>query len=336
MEAPSAVSFPSARTIQAVPCSRQWVALTRDTATHLHCRQPHHIIVMIIAGTTGAPFRFQNLLFATDFSDYSRKALPYLTDLAHRFGSTIYLCHIETPSELVQGDPEADPQRYAAKHETIGRILKELQDSPELMGLTVHTILKFGILAEEINKAIAENQIDLVVIDSHGRTGLRRVLQGSAADVITHSAACPVLTLGPLAGQEKVQFLNILVPVDFSGRGRRILTPVLQLARGYNASISLLHVIPPEHTKIGDVLDQTEAARTELQESFGNEFVGQGPEYLVDFGRPKEAILKAAREQKVDLIAMGIKSERTSEVDLHSGIAYQVMSGAPCPVLTWI
>lgn len=285
--------------------------------------------------TPSTTLPFQNLLFATDFSDYSRKSLPYATELARKFGSTIYLCHIETPSELVQGDPESDPERYVPKHETIGRILKELQDSPEMKGLNVHTILTFGILAEEIDKAITENQIDLVVVDSHGRTGLRLLARGSAADVISHSATCPVLTLGPLAIQEKVQFLKILVTADFSGRGRRILVPVLQLAREYKASISLLHVIPPEHTKIGDVLDQADAARTELQESFSQELVGQEPEYLVDFGRPKEAILKAARERKVDLVAMEIKSERTSEVDVRSGIAYQVMSAAPCPVLTW-
>lgn len=290
---------------------------------------------MTISRTTGAAVPFQNLLFATDFSDYSRKALPYVTELALRFGSTIYLCHNVTPSELVQGDPEAAPERYEGEHRTMEDILQEFRGSLETKGLSVHTILMSGILAEEINKATTENQIDLVLIDSHGRTGLRRVMQGSAADVISHSAACPVLTLGPHAGQEKVQFLNILVPVDFSGRGRRILIPVLQLAREYKASISLLYVIPPDRAKRGNVQTQTEAARTELQKSFGEEFVGQVPEYLVDCGRPREAILRAARERNVDLIAMGIKSARASEVDFHAGMAYQVMAHAQCPVLTW-
>jgi len=261
--------------------------------------------------------------------------LPYAINLAHTFGSRIYLFHVETPSELVMGAPEADPKRYEAEHWTLAKALDELRRSLEMRGVNVTPILTSGMMESELEKAVAENQIDLVVLSTHGRTGIRRIAIGSVADVITHAATCPVLTVGPDVGEEEqMQFRQrILVPSDLSERSTRVLPHVLAIARKFGSSITFLHVIPGSPGV--DVHSQpAEAARGSLQGLFGKESGDCNPQFLVQFGDPGKTILRAASENKADLIAMAIKPARLPEVHLHAGLAYRLIAGAPCPVLT--
>src|SRR5579864_5996942 len=88
---------------------------------------------------------FRNLLFATDFSEYSRQALPYATDLARRFNSSVYLCHVVTPSQLVIGAPEAVPYLYEAQHQRGTQELADIIQSAELKGLKTKAILASGL-----------------------------------------------------------------------------------------------------------------------------------------------------------------------------------------------
>jgi nucleotide-binding universal stress UspA family protein len=276
----------------------------------------------------------KNILFATDFSDCSRQAMPYVVDLARKFGSNLFLGHIVTPSHLAIGAPEAAPYLYEAERTTSQEELAELVSSPELKDLKIKPILTSGLLEDELVKAVAQNKIDLVVLGTHGRTGIRRLVLGSVAEAVSRVATCPVLTIGPdLPGTDNVKIRRILVPTDFSETSTSILPYVQELAGSYGASITFLHVIPADATVNVNARLLAEDARRTLKRVFRAECGALKPQFLIEFGEPAEAILRAALENKADLIAMGIKNAFTG-IRLRTSVAYRVMASAQCPVLT--
>lgn len=277
--------------------------------------------------------RFKNILFATDFSECSRQALPYVSGLARNFDSKVYLFHVVTPSQLAIGAPEVAPYLYQALCKNSAEELTDMARAPELKGLNTRAVLGSGMLEDEVIKAINENEIDLIVVGTHGRTGIRRLILGSAAEKICRIATCPVLTVGPdVVPENKLQFQHILVPTDFSVESMKILPYVLDLARDYGASILFLHVIPPEANI--DAHGLADDARHTLQKVLAKDGSYYQPDFLIECGHPVETILRAARENQADLIAMGVRNAFASGVQLRSGVAYQVMAGAQCPVLT--
>ncbi len=278
--------------------------------------------------------RLKNILFATDFSECSRQALPYVASLARNFDSSVYLFHVVTPSQLVIAAPEAAPYLYEALCNNSTEELTDMARSPELRGLNPKTVLGSGMLEDELVQALKENQIDLVVVGTHGRTGIRRLVLGSSAEKICRIATCPVLTVGPdVVPGSKPQFERILVPTDFSGESTKILPCVLDIARDYGASMLFLHVIPPAANI--DARNLAEEARHTLQKVLAKDRSYYQPDFLIKYGHPVETILRAAQENKVDLIAMGIKNTFAPGIQLRSSVAYQVMAGAQCPVLTF-
>jgi nucleotide-binding universal stress UspA family protein len=290
----------------------------------------------IMATTTlSTAVHFSNILFTTDFSDYSRQALPYVTDLARKFSSKIHLCHVVTPSQLVISAPEAAPFLYDAQCQTGRDELEDLSRSPEMRGLSVNTILGTGILEDALRKEIADHRIDLIVVATHGRTGFRRLVLGSSAEVICRIADCPVLTVGPeVASRNEERFRRILVPADLSGQGTEIMPCVRQIAREFGASITFLHVIPVTGATLTNPGSAADDARRALEETFGRDFAGFRTEFLIEFGDAADAILRAASENRIDLIAMGVKSGPAMGGHFRSSTAYRVMTGAHCPVLT--
>src|SRR5262249_5909979 len=148
---------------------------------------------MATATVTVPAVHLRNILFATDFSEYSRQALPYVTNLARMFGSNIYLCHVVTASQLMIAAPEAAPFLYEAQRKRSAEELAEMARLPALEGLKTRVVLASGILEDELIKTINENQIDLIVVGTHGRTGIRRLILGSFAEQICRIAPCPVL-----------------------------------------------------------------------------------------------------------------------------------------------
>jgi nucleotide-binding universal stress UspA family protein len=278
--------------------------------------------------------KFENILFATDFSDYSRQAIPYVSSLAHSYGSRVFLCHVVTPSQLVIAAPEATPYLYEAECRNSEEQLAAIANLPELKGLRTQPVMCTGLLEDELTDVIKEKHIDLIVLGTHGRTGLRRLVLGSAAEQVCRMSDCPVLTIGPeLLIARKVNIRRIVVPVDFSPQSMTVLPYVAGIASQYGASLNFLHVIPVDAgAKDGHTLAET--ARQTFKKTIAAGISEHDYEFLVEFGDRAETILQVAGQKKEDLIAMGIKQSAAPKVQLRSSMAYRVMANAQCPVLT--
>lgn len=281
-----------------------------------------------------------NILVGTDFSPASDRALRYALSLARRYDSRIYLTHIVTAEANVMLAPDmitmARQTAFHGAEEEMGEILI----SGQLRGVPHETIVEEGPLWPTMEALIAKHKIDLVVIGTHGMGSVRKMFIGSGAEEIFRQAKCPVLTVGPaVAGEtpQEVDFKNILFATDFGIGAEREAAYAFSLAQEHGANLTLLHVVP--HAE-----DYSEEGLTLKREAIFHELaelVPAGsdawckPAFRMRLGEPVEEILNTARETKADLIVIGAKRRKGfSAGHVPKTVAYRVVSGAPCPVLT--
>ena len=276
----------------------------------------------------------KNILFATDFSEPSMKAFPYVAALAKRFGASVFPCHIITPASLVATAPMAAPSFYEAEYNAATKELDNILSSPLLKGLKTQALMSSGILGDALLDEINQNNIDLVVAGTHGRTGFRRFLIGSAVEQICRVATCPVLTVGPELPKTETDFKLILVPTDLSPESRRSLSFVLRLAREYGAAVTVLHVLPEETAGNPDAKKLSAPVYANMVSIFEPQLDPLKPEFLIESGETVETILKVAREKNADLIAMGIRGAFLPGFRPRMSVAYRVMAASHCPVVT--
>ena len=135
---------------------------------------------------------YHKILFATDFSPASDAGLKYATSLARDSGATLIILHVE---ELPL--PYAGGEMYLAQPMYPNPEIRKMLDAvvPPDKSVRFEHRLVLGIAAEDIVRTANEEHADLIVIGTHGRTGLRRVMMGSVAEAVMRHASCPVLTL---------------------------------------------------------------------------------------------------------------------------------------------
>jgi nucleotide-binding universal stress UspA family protein len=146
---------------------------------------------------------FTKIIAATDFSEDSKLALEYAEEMARRFSAEIIVLHVDQPLSPVMMAPDfgagvdigvmsriAEEQRLLAQRE-LDQTVSRLRDS----GLKARSLLRVGAPFIEIINAAQSEGADLIVLGTHGRTGLAHVLIGSVAERVVHKASVPVLTI---------------------------------------------------------------------------------------------------------------------------------------------
>jgi nucleotide-binding universal stress UspA family protein len=148
----------------------------------------------------------RSILLPTDFSECGNYALPYATSLARKFGASIIFLHVIEPivpsvgySGMTEPLPIADISDRL--EDSAERELPKFAECEECAGLEVEEMIVHGEAASEIVRVAKDREIDLIVVSSHGRTGLGRILFGSTAEAVVRHASCPVLVVKPT--QEK-------------------------------------------------------------------------------------------------------------------------------------
>lgn len=146
----------------------------------------------------------EKILFATDFSEGSAVAIPYAVDMAKRYGARLYFVHVVYDITKATG--------WYVPHVAVGEIYNEIEKNAkaEIAKISTdemkdlkdigHVILK-GTPYEEIIKFAEDNEVDLIVLGTHGRKGIDRVLFGSTAEQILRNAPCPVLSVRMRTGE---------------------------------------------------------------------------------------------------------------------------------------
>ena len=148
----------------------------------------------------------RKILLPTDFSAHSRDAQAWATELARRYDASLTLVHVYQPISyaLPEGYVLPSANLLADLEVSLGRALDDAKKQLEAgSGLRVDTALMQGVPFAEIVRFAREGSYDLIVLSTHGRTGLRHALLGSVAEKIVRKAPCPVLTVRPDEHQEE-------------------------------------------------------------------------------------------------------------------------------------
>jgi universal stress protein A len=146
--------------------------------------------------------RVRSILLPTDFSECASYALSYATSLARQFKASIVCVHVVEPvvptvgyTGITEPLPIADISDQLEDSAT--RELPKIAECEECAGLEMEEVIVHGDAAAEIVRVARERGVDLIVIASHGRTGLGRILFGSTAEEVVRHAPCPVLVVKP-------------------------------------------------------------------------------------------------------------------------------------------
>lgn len=148
-------------------------------------------------------FKIKNILLPTDLSSTSLSAADYAVELASQYNAKIHLLHVleKTPPILAIRSLDLSQEKILKSFEEEGRkslenAVKKIQKN-RIGEVNIEPVLKKGIDYEEIVKYSKEHKIDVIVIATHGRTGILRTLLGSVAEKIIRYAKCPVLVITP-------------------------------------------------------------------------------------------------------------------------------------------
>jgi len=279
-----------------------------------------------------------NILYLTDFSEPAEAALPFAAAIARKYGSKIYIYHILLPNVYACMAPEFGDVVTAGLDQAAEAQMHRVDS--RLTGLPHETIIERGSeVWAVLQPVLQKNDIDLVVLGTHGRTGVQRFLLGSVAEEIWRRAKVPVLTIGPgVSGpQAGGSFKCVLFATDFTPKSLVGLAYALSMARENHARLILLHII--RQFKKEDDLGELSSIKVihQLSEMLPHELdLGCDPELVVKYGEPAEHIIEVARRCGADLIVLGVRNGDRLGVATHvqRTIAHEVVVNASCPVLT--
>ncbi len=152
--------------------------------------------------------QLRKILLPTDFSGCANYALPYAAAIAHAAKATVICVNVVepiVPAVGYTGMAEAMPIAEMSEQleDSAERELPDVLNCDALRGLKVEEVIGHGDAAAEIVRIAADQQVDLIVISSHGRTGLGRLFFGSTAEAVVRHAGCPVLVVKPPPEEEE-------------------------------------------------------------------------------------------------------------------------------------
>jgi nucleotide-binding universal stress UspA family protein len=281
----------------------------------------------------------QRILLATDFSDTARRARDHALHLARRSDAALHVLHVAEVSDIFY---ETDEDLQERLQDRMDAVFAEADVSD--LRIT-RTIERGEVAAEGILDYAEEHAVDLIVLGTHGRRGLRRMMMGSVATEVVRHAACPVLTVREHDRPFPDEAVDgILVPLDLSDYSRDALPYAKDLAAQYDGTrLHLLHVfedldLPPIYGDVHNPLlgtfpeirDKVEAQMQQWLDETGGPDV---PVTLqVESGPSVGTILDYVETHGIDLVVLTTHGRSGLERFLLGSVAERVMQRAPCPV----
>jgi nucleotide-binding universal stress UspA family protein len=283
---------------------------------------------------TARSIAIKNILLATDFSAGSEVALKHALALAARHSAQVHAIHVAAPDCYQLLDPTAFAltfKGWAAQSKNPTEVLRGL-----MQGLPSEVPLHPGQVWQVISEIVERNQIDLLVLASHGRHGIPRLLMGSVAEDVFRNVSCPVLTVGPdvkACSGDEFQIKKVLLATHFDANSS---APAYAgwLSNEFQAELTVLHVADErQEVSVAAKTDMENRLRSVVPEAAG---LGREPAFILAYGAPAATILDVARSSHPDLIVLGARHPEPAKINSHLpwATAARVIAEAPCPVLT--
>jgi nucleotide-binding universal stress UspA family protein len=282
---------------------------------------------------------YSRILVATDFSEGARAALECALAMGRRLKSKVFLLHVIPPQFLEYTGPERSGETIAQAKDYAAAEMAKLAASVDWAGVPYEAILQEGPVWPMVRDCIAANGIELVAFGTCGRAAKQKML-GSVAEEIFRMADVSTLTVAPHVASESgtnLELRRILLATNFKPHAERAARVAYCLECQLETKLAALHVIEEE-----------EARNTAKPHEMVNEFLTKRLlrgipetcvercklELLIRFGDAAEEILRAAVDQRSDLVVLGLRTSRKSAGQLPSPTAYSLVCQSPCAVLT--
>ena len=276
-----------------------------------------------------------SILFATDFSPIAAIARAYVQALAARYQSQARLMHVVDLEAAFKG---ADAGISIDIFRRFGeQSLANLESELSAEKVRVETVLCEGTdPAEAILEEAGERRTDLLVIGTRGHKGVAKFVLGSTAEKLIHRARCPILAIGPSVPAPKlpISFERIVYATDFSPEAAKACVFALSFAQDFGAHLYLCHVLPDDSHRMNDqdLNERFIRSLENLVPDVAREWCE--PECVLEHGVAADGILLLAQRVKADLIVLGTRKTSHWYDTFKTGVAFQVISGSQCPVLT--
>jgi nucleotide-binding universal stress UspA family protein len=273
----------------------------------------------------------KNILLATDFSPGSDVALRHAQALALSHKANVYTIHVAAPNCYQLLDPEAFAITF---NEWANSANNPIETLHELMqGLPSQVPVNSGAVWEVVNEIIRRNQIDLLVLSSHGRQGVSRLVLGSVAEEVFRNVPCPVMTVGPdvkARGTSGLKIKNVLLATHFEPNS---MAPgyAKWLCNEFRAQLTVLHVAEDRQPEVKS------AQLARLRDTVPDDgSLWRKPAFMLASGLPSAKILEMAEQSHADVIVLGARHPEPARINSHLpwATAARVIAEASCPVLT--
>jgi nucleotide-binding universal stress UspA family protein len=288
--------------------------------------------------------QLRTIAILTDLGHDSEKSLHYAASLAERYGSRLLVAHA-SPADMY---PYVSPHPFPAwpagvilPIEDVREKINSLVTKAGLRNVSIEVVVKQSSITSLL-KELEEYRPDLLIVATHGREGVGKLLAGSVTEEVFRKVRWPVLVHGPHTQPEwpqAIEFQKVLCAIDLSDASVGALLHATALAEDNEAQLSVLHVEtgPVE----GFSFDRAMAAQS-LRDWVHSHVLAQGEalhgaKYEIGFGQPEDKILQVAQEFKADAVVIGARGLGAAAAKVAShfvgGTAYEVATRSDCPVL---
>jgi nucleotide-binding universal stress UspA family protein len=297
----------------------------------------------------------KHILFPVDFSQQSCGIAPYVACMASRYRARVSMLHaIELSVPPYPGWPAYGPvvdvpitedlreQWEQARQDMVEEVNQRVDSflSSEFQSIATTRLVRQGASAEVIAEYAEKENVDLIMMPTHGYGPFRRFLLGSVTAKVLHDAKCPIWTSAhaPESPAPPAGYRNVLCAVDLTPRSLPLIEWAAGFAREQGANLKLVHAIPAAEPPAGFDIEG-ERFRGFLLHSAREEFAniqkqaGTNFEVVVHGGDVSRVVRRAAEEDHADLVVMGrgVMQEPFGRMRTH---VYSVIREAPCPVIS--
>ncbi len=289
----------------------------------------------------------KRILVGTDFSECAGRALQYATELAKKSSAGLHVLHAPPVPTYVLMDVSYNPGPAA-----VTRILDQSQDLLDKavagireQGIECKAVVKQGLAHATLRDYAEKNDVDLIVISTHGRRGFSKFIYGSVTERVLKTAKTPTLVV-PASGEASWPS-HIVVAFDFSEPSERAAQAVRAFHRVRPSAVHLVHSyldVWGEYTDRGAVAGTPAEKRREALKLGLEELLEEEAKrlYSIDAhavqthlvaGDPAETVLAMTKELKADLICCGTSGKSGLEQALLGSVARRLLQQAEVPIL---
>lgn len=275
----------------------------------------------------------KKILVPVDFSRHSEYALEVAASLARRQKATIVVLHMLGLSEAAFEEDEAQVEAEAGYYMKLAKKRFDFfLDKEYLKGVRVTEIVQNYKIFDEIKHVASENSIDLIVMGSHGTSGIREIFVGSNTEKVVRKSACPVLVV-----KKQMSDFNptrVVFSMDFHHDNLNAYQRAMALFRSWEAEVHLVHVNQPNF----QFMSSTQLK--EVSQSFFDKLPGGQPRemvtiaYVADY-TIEHGLYAYAQEVRADLIGLTTHGRSGLAHFFRGSIGGDIVNHAPLPVITF-